>query len=480
MDLAEYAEHDAVGLAELVANGSLSPLEVLDVANRAVSASNSWVNAVVTDMTDEAERFIKNDLPEEGPLRGVPFLLKDLRAAYRGVATTSGSRFFRDRVPSYDSELVRRYKKAGLVIFGKTNTPEFGGNVSTEPILFGPTRNPWDREHIAGGSSGGSAAAVMAQMVPAAHASDGGGSIRIPASCCGAFGLKPSRGRNPAGPVAGEAWSGMSVEHAITRSVRDSAAILDASSGPDVGDPYWAPPRARPYIEEVTTHPGRLRIAFSKTAKSGVEVHKDCLRAIEESAVLLEDLGHSVEEAEPEYDGSALGDAMRTIIGANMKAAIDERAREVGRDPGEGDIERVIRMRANRGDEVTGTDYAASLQTMHLVGRVFGRFMSAYDVFMTPTTARPPLRIGELDTDTEDVDTFLQTLYSFIPFTAVFNGTGQPAMSVPLSQSGTGLPIGVQFAARYGDEATLFRLAGQLESARPWFDRVPNFVGGSR
>lgn len=476
MRLTEYGKHDAVGLAQLIDKGEVTPRELLDTALRAIDASNDWVNAVVTDMADEAERFIDAALPKKAPLRGVPFLLKDLRAAYAGVPTTGGSRFFADAVPEHDSELVARHKKAGLVILGKTNTPEFGGNVSTEPVLFGPTRNPWNRDHIAGGSSGGAAAAVMAQMVPAAHASDGGGSIRIPAACCGAFGLKPSRGRNPAGPIAGEAWSGMSVEHAITRSVRDSAALLDATSGPDVGDPYWAPPKERPFLDEVGTDPGRLRIAFSRTAKSGVEVHPSCVEAIDESARLLEELGHDVEVSEPDYDGVALGEAMRTIIGANMKAAIDARAKHLGRPPEANEIERVIRIRASLGDEVTATAYASALQTMHFVGRVFGAFMERYDIFMTPTTARPPLNIGVLNTDTNDVDSFLQNLYSFIPFTAVFNGTGQPAMSVPLHWSGSGLPIGVQFAARYGDEATLFRLAGQLERAKPWFDRIPTMT----
>lgn len=469
----EFSTYDVAGLAELVATRQASPEELLDAAIEAVEQTNGSINAVVTRMYDEAARFIAEDLPESAPLRGVPFLLKDLRAEYGGVATTSGSRFFTDYVPDHDSELVSRYKRAGLVIFGKTNTPEFGGNVSTEPVLFGPTRNPWDLNRIAGGSSGGSAAAVAGRMVPAAHASDGGGSIRIPASCCGVFGLKPTRGRNPAGPDFGEAWNGLSMEHAITRTVRDSAALLDITAGPDIGDPYWAPPQERPFVDEVGTEPGALRVAFSVTAKSGVPVHPDCLEAVERSAALLEELGHSVVEAEPDYDGAELGEAIRTIIGGNMMAAVRAHSHRKGREPGPDDLERVIRRRVALGDAATATEYVLAVQTMHRVGRTVGRFLNDFDVIMTPTVAQPPLRIGQLNTNTEDVQTFLDHLYGFIPFTAVFNATGQPAMSVPLHWNEEGLPIGVQFAAAFGGEATLFRLAGQLERSRPWAHRVP-------
>jgi len=469
----DFDSYDLVGLARLVADDEVTPGELLDAAIDNVERRNEPINAVVTRMYEEAGRFIAEDLPNKAPFRGVPFLLKDLRAQYGGVPTTSGSRFFTDYIPDHDSELVKRYKQAGLVIFGKTNTPEFGGNVSTEPVLFGATRNPWNLDRIAGGSSGGSAAAVAGRIVPAAHASDGGGSIRIPASCCGVFGLKPTRGRNPAGPDFGEAWNGLSVEHAVTRTVRDSAALLDATAGPDVGDPYWAPPQKRPYVEEVTTEPHPLRIAFSITAKSGVPVHPDCITAVEATAALLEDLGHEVVQSEPEYSGTALGEAIRLIIGGNMMAAIREHSKRKGRDPGPNDLERVIRRRVELGDAATATEYALAVQTMHRVGRVVGAFMENVDVFMTPTVARPPLIIGQLNTNTEDVQTFLDNLYGFIPFTAVFNATGQPAMSVPLHWNEEGLPIGVQFAAAFGGEALLFQLAGQLERARPWAQRLP-------
>ena len=471
--IGEFRDHDAVGLAGLVASGETNPEELLEAAIAEVERLNGGINAVVTKMYDEASRFIDQDLRADGSLRGVPYLLKDLRADYAGFATTAGSKFFVDNVPTRDSELVSRIKAGGLVIFGKTNTPEFGGNVSTEPVLFGPTRNPWNPEKIAGGSSGGAAAAVAAGMAPAAHASDGGGSIRIPASCCGLFGLKPTRGRNPAGPVFGEAWNGLSMEHAVTRTVRDSAAILDVTSGPGIGDPYWAPPPDGPFVDEVGRDPGPLRIAYSVTAKSGVPVEPQYVAAIERTAAWLEDLGHHVEEREAEYDGVALGEAIKTIIGGNMMAAIRAHSAKVGREPGPTDLERVIQRRVALGDSLTATDYAAAVQTMHGVGRTIGEFMTEWDVIMTPTVARPPLNIGVLNTNTDDVDTFLRNLYGFIPFTAVFNATGQPAASVPLHQDADGLPIGIQFAGRFGDEATLFRLASQLEQAHPWAERLP-------
>jgi Asp-tRNA(Asn)/Glu-tRNA(Gln) amidotransferase A subunit family amidase len=477
MNTNEYQDHDAVGLAALIADRKVKPEEALDAAITSVENVNTEINAVVTTMYDEAKQTIQTG-PPNGALHGVPMLLKDLRADYAGVPTTAGSRYFRDNVPDQDSETVARYKRAGLVIFGKTNTPEFGGNVSTEPVLHGPTTNPWDTSKIAGGSSGGSAAAVAARMVPAAHASDGGGSIRIPASCCGAVGLKPSRGRLSSGPTLGEAWNGLSVEHVISRSVRDSAAFLDASAGPDIGDPYTAPPPERAYLNEVGANPGTLRIAFSAEPKSGVPIHQDCIDALTNTVSLLEHLGHQVTEAQPDYDGGTLGGAIKLIIGANMMAGIVTHAKKTGREPAPDEIERVIRMRASLGDSVTGTEYALAIQEMHRVGRVVGHFMNDYDVFVTPTLAQPPLDIGSLRTDTQDVDTFLQRLYGFIPFTAVYNATGQPAVSLPLHWNEAGMPIGVQFAARFGDEATLFRLASQLEQAKPWHERKPALLGG--
>ena len=462
----DFDSYDALGLAELVRNKLASPKELLEAAITRVDSTNPEINAVVCEMYDEAHDYLSSDLPEGGTFRGVPFLLKDFVATYRGVPTTNGSRFFSDDVATQDSDLVARHKAAGLVIFGKTNVPELGSNVSTEPVLFGPTRNPWDHHRIAGGSSGGSAAAVAAGMVPLAHATDGGGSIRIPASCCGLFGLKPTRGRNPAGPGYHGAFLG--VEHCVSRTVRDSAALLDVTAGARTGDAYWAPPPERAYLEEVTTAPGRLRIAYSAVARSGAPVDPTCVRAMESTAELCEELGHEVEEAPLEYPGEALGDAVRLVIGASAMAWIRDRSKAVGRDPGPDDLELVIADRVKLGDLATATQYHQALEVVARVSRQIGKFFDRYDVFLTPTVAKPPPALQTFDTNTTDVQQWLHELWSFIPFTAVFNATGQPAMSLPLFLSDEGLPIGVQFAGRFGDEATLFRLAGQLEQARPW------------
>ncbi|MCP4667725.1 MAG: amidase, partial [Deltaproteobacteria bacterium] len=300
--LEDLALLDATAQADLVRRKEVKASELVEAAIDRIERVNPELNAVVTPMYDEARDAVKAG-PTDGPFAGVPFLLKDLLAAYKGVRMTLGSTLMRDFVPDHDSELVRRLKRAGLVIVGKTNTPEFGILPTTEPRLFGPCRNPWDRERTTGGSSGGSAAAVAAGMVPMAHGNDGGGSIRIPASCCGLFGLKPTRGRNPLGPDFGDIMGGLVAEHAITRSVRDSARLLDATSGPDVGDPYWAPPAERPFAQEVGADPGRLRIAFTVEATTGVEIHADCVNAVKDAAGLCAELGHEVVEAAPEVAG---------------------------------------------------------------------------------------------------------------------------------------------------------------------------------
>jgi amidase len=478
MDLSvELAPYDALGLSELIAKKELQPAEVLEAFIERCERLNPAINAVVTKMYEEARRFVASEMPLVGPFRGVPFLLKDFKALYKGVPTTNGSRFFADDVASEDSDMVVRHKQAGFVIFGKTNTPELASNVSTEPVLFGPTLNPWNRERIAGGSSGGAAAAVAAGIVPLAHATDGGGSIRIPASCCGVFGFKPTRGRNPAGPNYQNAL--LNAEHGISRTVRDSAALLDATAGARIGDPFWAPPQTGPYQDEVATEPGPLKIAFSAVARSGAPVDPVCVRALEDAAHLCEELGHHVEEAALAYDGPGLGAAVRSIIGASAMASIRERSEALGRPPGPGDLELVIKDRVKLGDQATATDYALAFDTVHRTARQVGAFFDRYDVFITPTVAKPPPLLGTFDTNTTDVQAWLDQLWGFIPFTAVFNATGQPAMSVPLFWSDDGLPIGVQFAARFGGEAGLFRLAGQLERARPWAHRWPDLSTGA-
>ncbi len=479
MDLEEYLDHDAVGLAGLVSAGDVSPDELLDVALDAVEAVNPSVNAVVQVFEGRARDAIAAGLTD-GPLRGVPYLLKDLTAMLAGVPTTSGSRFFADHVPDYDSTTVARLQAAGLVVFGKTNSPELGGNASTEPQQWGPSRNPWDTSRSTGGSSGGSAAAVAAGIVPAAHATDGGGSIRIPSACCGVFGFKPSRGRTSAGPILGEGWSGMSAEHAITRSVRDSAALLDAIAGAAPGDPYTAEPAARPYLDEVGREPGRLRIAMTTVAPSGAPVEPDVVAAVEEAARLCEALGHEVVEATPDYDAAKLSECALRIMAVHYLVAVTKRSEAIGREPEHEELERVMWHRLGIARQTTGLEYARAVEGLHLAGRQVGGFMVHHDVILRPTVARTALPLGVLDMNTEDLPSFLGALWGFAPFTLLFNATGQPAMSVPFGTSTDGMPIGVQFAARRGEDDLLFRLAGQLERARSWWARRPAVHAGVR
>ena len=472
MKAEEFASFDGLGLAELVRGRHVSPSELLDAAVSQVEARNPELNAVVTKLYDHARLAIAAGLPD-GPFTGVPYLLKDLGAHVSGAVTSFGSTLFKDFVVDHDSEITARLRRAGLVIFGKTNTPEMGLAASTEPRLFGPTRNPWKPSHSSGGSSGGSAAAVAAGMVPMAHATDGGGSIRIPASCCGLFGLKPTRARNPMGPDAGEGWGGASVGHAVTRTVRDSAALLDATSGPDIGDPYWAPPPARPFLEEVGRDPGRLRIAITTRPWNGQPVDAECAEAAVAAARLCERLGHHVDEATPDVDARALGDATLVIISANIRATLEARAAGLGRELKPGDVERLTWARAVDGHTARAADYARSIGVVHRIGRVVARFFTRYDILLSPTMCQPPFPLGVLDLMTDDVERYTKAILGSIGFTSLFNSSGNPAMSVPLAWSRSGLPIGVQFAAPFGDEAMLFRLGAQLERAQPWSERRP-------
>jgi amidase/6-aminohexanoate-cyclic-dimer hydrolase len=467
----DYASHDAIALAERVRKGEVKPRELLELAI-GLAERHASLGAVVIPMFEEARRAVEADLPD-GPFRGVPFLLKDLHAAFAGVRLTNGSRLFRDCVPDYDSELVARYKRAGLVVFGRSASPEFGITTSTESVLFGQTRNPWNPARSAGGSSGGAAAAVAAGILPAAHASDGGGSIRIPASCCGLFGLKPTRARIPAGPRVGEGWSGMSISHVVSRSVRDSAALLDATHGPDPGAPYWAPPVERPYLEEVDSSPGRLRIALQTVSFNGSDTHADCVAAARDAAGLCAELGHEVEEARLAIDAEAFGRASQVIIAANLRLSLDDRAAELGRELREDDVEPATWAMAQLVLQAGATDYARAIRTIHAVGREVARFLEGHDVLLTPTMATPPVELGVLALTNTDVASLLVPLMATVGYTQLFNASGNPAMSVPLHWNAAGLPVGVQFAGRFGDEATLYRLAAQLEAARPWFDRRP-------
>lgn len=467
---------DAIALASLVRTGEVTPLELVDAAIERIEKVNGTLNAVVTPMFELARETAKSPLPD-GPFKGVPFLLKDLQAAFNGVRMTCASRYLQDFVPNHDSELVARYKRAGLITVGKTNTPEFGILPTTEPQLFGATRNPWDVSRTPGGSSGGSAAAVASGMVPAAHANDGGGSIRIPASCCGIFGLKPTRGRNPLGPDFGDVFGGLVAEHAVTRSVRDSAALLDATSGMQAGDPYYAPPPARPFLEEVGAPPGKLRIALFTSPPSGAPVDPDCIEAVEDAARLCADLGHEVEQVptfrEMSINPDMLVDAFMTHWAAGNAWLIDSLSYAVGRKPVEGELEPLTQALVAMGERRTAPQYLLAVQILQVYARRMASIFEKYDVMLTPTLAEPPPPLGSFDAPPDDPTFPLRRSGLFCPFTPLFNGTGQPAMSVPLFWNAAGLPIGAQFAARFGDEATLFRLAAQLEAARPWNERRP-------
>jgi len=469
---AEYDRFDALGLAELVRRGEVGPRELLDAARERLDAVDPSLNAAPVRCDDAAEAMLAA-LPEDAPFAGVPFLLKDLGALCRGTPMTMGSRLFGDYVCEADDTLVARYRRAGLIVFGRTNAPEFGLSYTTEPLLHGPTRNPWNPARTPGGSSGGAAAAVAAGVVPVAHASDGGGSIRVPAACCGLFGLKPTRGRTPAGPLYGEHWAGMAIAHAISRSVRDSAALLDAVDAPEPGAPYAAPPKERPFRDEVGRDPGRLRIALIEPGPEP-PLHAEVAAAMERAARLLADLGHWVEPAPEPVDRAELDAARVVLIRAHLMADLEAAARALrGRAPRPGDVEPMTWHLAYAEGRVDGAAYVDALNAIHRAGRALARAFETCDAMLMPVTAAPPIPIGVLDPATDDPDAYFRAMLDFAPFTALANATGAPAMSAPLHWTADGLPIGVQFVAPFGGEAVLFRLAAQLEAAAPWADRRP-------
>jgi len=475
-----YDGHDALGLAALVRAGEVAPDELLDEALRRIDERNPVVNAVWTVFEARARRQIAGGLGHS-PLSGVPLLLKDLGVQLEGEVTTQGSRFFADDTADVTSTIVERYLAAGLVVFGKTATPEFGLNCSTEPVLHGPTRNPWDTSRSAGGSSGGAGAAVAAGIVPVAHATDGGGSIRIPASCNGLFGLKPSRGRIPAGPPLGETWNGLSTSHAITRTVRDSAALLDVAAGASIGDPYASPPLPPGgFLAAMHDDPGRLRVAFATQARPGSDVDRECIVAAERAATLLAQHGHDVREVPLPIDWSTFLPAFGTVTGMHIAAAIAARAQQLGRDPGPDDLEAVVLARVVEGRSRLAIDYIAAIQTLHRFGRHIGAFFETVDLVVTPTLGSVPLPLGELDANSADLATFGARAGQVSQFLGWVNATGLPAMSVPLHWTPEGLPVGAHVVARFGSEATLFAIARQLEEAAPWWSTRAPIAGSSR
>jgi amidase len=493
----EYDALDGVALADLVRRRELSALEVTEAALARIAVRNPALNAVVRPMDYQARRMAAA-VAVDAPLAGVPLLIKDLMATVAGVPTSHGTRVLQQLVPAADSTLIARYRRAGAVFVGKGNTPELGLTPTTESEALGPARNPWDRSRTTGGSSGGAGAAVAARMVPVAHGGDGGGSIRIPASACGVFGLKPSRGRTPTGPILGDVWRGFVQEHVLSWSVRDSAAFLDASAGMDAGAPVACPPQARPYLEEVARDPGRLRVAVTTAPFFGTTVHPDCVAALDDAASLLESLGHEVRQDAPVLDGAALARDFLTVVAVEARGEIEFLGEQLRRSLRRDELEPATWALAEVGRVMRGTDYVGAVRRLQQAARTVGAFFETVDVLVTPTLAQPPIPLGTLKPSGAE-ETILRVLgglglgrvmlaaglleqtvakvYAFIPHTPLFNVTGQPAMSVPLHWNAQGLPIGTQVVARLGEEEVLFRVAGQLERARPWAGRRPPLPG---
>lgn len=492
----EYENLDGLGLAELVRTGDVSAMELVETAIARIERYNPRLNAVIYPLFERARTQAKSELPD-GPFRGVPFLIKDLLSALAGEPMQQGSRMYAGWCPPTNSALVDRYAASGAVILGKTNTPEFGLLPTTEPRSQGASHNPWDLERTTGGSSGGSAAAVAARLVPMAGGGDGGGSIRIPSSCCGLFGLKPTRGRTPTGPFSAEGWNGFAIEHVLTRSVRDSAAMLDAVSGWYPGDFHYLPKPTSPFLKDVGAKPGKLRIAVSSAPYLPSKVHGDIVAAVEDVAGLLKELGHEVIESAPMIDATAFARAFVTVIGGQTASAVRAAERDTGRSARLQDFEVRTRLSAAVGNAFSAADYVEAVATLQREARRVHEFLETCDMVMNPTVAQPPPRLGFLDkhgpmavieqllaalpvgkllTVGALIDQAAAEAFDFVPWTPVYNVTGQPSMSVPLHWNQDGLPIGTMFTGKFGNEALMFRLASQLEAARPWAERRPALI----
>lgn len=465
MNNSEYFSYDALGLAELVRTKQISSIELLEVAIALTEKLDPKLNAVPIKHFELARENLKNNT-DSGIFNGVPFLLKDLNNYLKGTVTSGGSRVLENITADHTSELVKRTLDSGLNIFGKTNSPELGLTVTTEPVLYGPTRNPWDLDRSSGGSSGGASSAVAAGIIPMAQASDGGGSIRIPASCCGLFGLKPTRARTPLGPASLEGWGGQSIFHCVSVSVRDSAALLDVTSGPEKGAPYRSAYQEKSFLEQINIEPGNLKIGYLED--SSISVDEDVEEVMNSTIDLCQKLGHSVESTKINFSSEEISLAIITIISSNVSYAVKSQSNQTGRELSNEYFENVTLQMAENGNNFSASDYVNAIKINHRLGQELEKMFDQYDVLLSPVLASPPVKIGTIDMNTNDMKTYVERLTKYSPFTGIFNQSGQPSMSVPLFRTKDNLPVGSMFSAAFGNENLLFSLAGQLEQAQPW------------
>ena len=470
----DYAEYDALGLAHLVATKQVSASELLDEAVSRAEKANSKLNCFASIYPEIAKKQIDEGLPQ-GPFTGVPFPTKDLWVEVKGASLTNGAKTFANFIAEKDSEITIRYRNAGMTIFGATTSPEFGLTTTTESLLHGQTANPWDISRTSGGSSGGASSAVAAGVVPLAQASDGGGSIRIPAACTGLFGLKPSRGRTPFGPDKTEGWNGMSTIHCVSRSVRDSAALLDATHGIEVGSRYVAPEPIDSFMSALDRDPDSLRVAVWTEAPNGIKPDAEAQVGLDATCRLLESLGHEVLIDGPKLDGSALSKATLMTICASVAMAMDQVSANLGRDLTVDDMEKVTWRMTEFGKTIPMIEFAKANDAANIAAVALERFLDDQmcDLILAPTISRAPDKLGVLSLSPDDMDAYTDAVGSFAPWCPIFNQTGTPAMSVPLHWTESGLPLGMMFGARCGDEWLLLQLAGQLERAAPWAHRRP-------
>ena len=460
----EYKEYDALGLSELLKKKEVSAKELLEEAIFLTETLDPLINAVPQKHFELAKAQAETDL--KGPFFGVPFLLKDLHSSLEGTITSDGSRSSAKDVADFTDTLTQRCLDSGLVIFGKTNSPEFGLTVTTEPVLFGPTRNPWNLNHSAGGSSGGAAAAVAAGIIPMAQATDGGGSIRIPASCCGLVGLKPTRARTPRGPKVFEGWAGQSIAHCVSISVRDSALLLDATSGPEIGSPYHAPYQKDSFLSSLEKDPKNLKIAY--IVPESISIDAEVKDVMTKTFSLLESLGHSVESKSIDLPTDEIMSTLAAVISSSLANKIDEMEKQIGKNLDNTMLENVTLQMQKNGKEVLAKDYIQAVKTNHKIGYEVEKMFLDYDILLSPVLAKPPVEIGNIDLNTTDFVDYAEKLSTYTPFTGIFNQSGHPSISLPLYRTPKNLPVGTMLTASFGNEALLFGLARQLEVAEPW------------